>query len=191
MTNEERTNIFVTKINDDAARLEENLSAETEEQITALFEKGKKEIDGACQQYLQTEKEKMLKETALAANYSAAQVKRNLIARRNELCNSVFSEIRHMVSEYTKTAEYTNAVKEKIGEIIKQYKKIDKILFSEKDSSFFETVADCKKETDESITLGGFKAYVESGKKVIDFTLDTRYANEKSAFFNTEELIIR
>lgn len=122
--------------------------------------------------------------------------RRRLYKRREEMVGEIFEKAEAKLLDYTKTAEYTAALKEDAkeaadffgGDTVTVYVKSDDMAISGELSAIFGNNCSVKAASD--IIIGGFKAQCASKGVVVDFTLDTKLENQKDWFLQNSKLKI-
>ena len=122
--------------------------------------------------------------------------RRRLYKRREEMVGEIFEKAEGKLLDYTKTAEYTAALKEDAkeaadffgGDTVTVYVKSDDMAISGELSAIFGNNCSVKAASD--IIIGGFKAQCASKGVVVDFTLDTKLENQKDWFLQNSKLKI-
>lgn len=189
MSTDDRTQHFVAKIESDAAELNAKIEQETNAEIEKLFAVGKEKIDAEISENKDRKIQKLKQEAVFDISHEREAERIGLIKKREEIVAEIYSDVKSALLEYTKTEEYKIGLRRAVADIEKQFGKPLNLIFNERDLEFGKDLC-CNTEKSDSIMLGGFKAYVANGTKLIDLTLDTRFKNEMKELLKKPELVI-
>lgn len=142
------------------------------------------ELERQTNDYIKAQTEILRENESIEISLQQKTSKTELIKKRNMLINSMFEKIEKNISEYTKTEEYKSRLKAdflKATELLK-----DNIIINARvcDIEYLKQYANENiviKEADRNI-LGGFTAYSNSSRLLLDCTLKTRLEKEKKSF---------
>ncbi len=135
------------------------------------------------------------RQTAMLAS-KTQEGQRQLFIERAAMTKEVFDLAKEKLNEYTKTAEYSEKLKNSAKEIAEFFDGKDCVLFlNERDikaaddlKSFFGGSVDVKE--DKTIKIGGLKGYCKSLGIIADETLDTKLEVQKEWFVENAELSV-
>ncbi|MED9968815.1 MAG: hypothetical protein UFA98_02225 [Ruminococcus sp.] len=135
------------------------------------------------------------RQTAMLAS-KTQEGQRQLFIERAAMTKEVFDLAKEKLNEYTKTAEYSEKLKNSAKEIAEFFDGKDCVLFlNERDikaaddlKSFFGGSVDVKE--DKTIKIGGLKGYCKSMGIIADETLDTKLEVQKEWFVENAELSV-
>lgn len=135
------------------------------------------------------------RQTAMLAS-KTQEGQRQLFIERAAMTKEVFDLAKEKLNEYTKTAEYSEKLKNSAKEIAEFFDGKDCVLFlNERDikaaddlKSFFGGSVDVKE--DKTIKIGGLKGYCKSMGIIADETLDTKLEAQKEWFVENAELSV-
>lgn len=187
MNQDKKTSSFLQAINKYAQQQSEAIKLEVEEFKKQEIEKATKE--GINDAYRLIQKEIALKKSQIISeNAKREQESRTrLFVKRNEIVESVFADVRKRLAEFTNTDAYIDYIKNSANEIAKLFSDNKCVVFvrasdMDKEGIIKSFFADCTVETDESIELGGIKAYCESTSVLADDTFDSKLCDERILF---------
>lgn len=135
------------------------------------------------------------RQTAMIAS-KTQEGQRQLFIERAAMTKEVFDLAKEKLNEYTKTAEYSEKLKNSAKEIAEFFDGKDCVLFlNERDikaaddlKSFFGGSVEVKE--DKTIKIGGLKGYCKSMGIIADETLDTKLEAQKEWFVENAELSV-
>lgn len=135
------------------------------------------------------------RQTAMLAS-KTQEGQRQLFIERAAMTKEIFDLAKEKLNEYTKTAEYSEKLKNSAKEIAEFFDGKDCVLFlNERDikaaddlKSFFGGSVDVKE--DKTIKIGGLKGYCKSMGIIADETLDTKLEVQKEWFVENAELSV-
>lgn len=185
---------FIETVRAEANARRDEILAETkaimEEKIAQEREKIEREISA----YLFEEQEKLdakYKQTLSKVNFDG---RRMLLIKREEVINSVFSEVRARLTEYTKTDDYKSYIVERI-KAAKAAMGVDDVVITLRPAD--KALEDDVKEAwgkgasvsySPSIENGGAMIASEENQIVVDETFDKRLIDAQSDFVKTSGL---
>lgn len=186
------------EILDKAARFEEAINTAAEAEINALLDAARSRaanaVAGADEEYLEENYRLVSGETKRIKNSLAHEVSRKsfeaskeVFAHRNRCIEEFFEELAKEIAEYTKTADYTESLKEILLKISGERP------FEEK-SVIYVKAEDMEKvkklypklsvQADKNIKLGGASVFYPSDSVYIDRTYDNSFEGQKAEFVN-------
>lgn len=189
MTNEERISIFVKEIEKEALGKKEQIIKDSEHRITAIFESGKPAIDAEAELYFRNECNRILSENAQGVAKDNAESRRSIIAKRNELTDTVFDEVVTKLDTFTNSDEYKKYILSAYEKIVGEFSQPVCIFARDCDLDTVKSVIPCEVFADKNIRYGGIKAKI-SDTAVIDFTFDTKITAERREFASKSGLIV-
>ena len=124
------------------------------------------------------------------------QERQNLLLRREEITQAVFSQVKRRLLDFTKTPAYTDLMVELSKELgarcpmegtVVMLRRDDYHLASRLGDYFGKN---CRILADESIRIGGLKVMNQSSGIFMDETLDSRLEDQKPWFYSHSGLVI-
>lgn len=185
---------FIETVRAEATARRDEILAETKSAMDEKLAVEREKIEREISAYLFEEQEKLdakYKQTLSKVNFDG---RRMLLIKREEIINSVFSEVRTRLFEYTKTDDYKTYVIERI--------KAAKAAMSVSDVTITLRPADKALEDDvkkawgkgaavvysPAIETGGAMIASEENQIVVDETFDKRLIDAQSDFVKTSGL---
>lgn len=187
MNQDNKTSSFLKAINKYAQQQSEAILQETEEFKKQEIEKATKEaITDAynlIQKNISVEKAKIVSEYAKREQESKSQI----FIRRNEIVSDVFEKATNKLISFTKTDDYTDYLTKSANEIAAVFEGKECIVYIKNDDTdkaelIKSIIKNCTVECDNSIVIGGIKAFCEQSSVIADNTLDSKL-NEQYQWF--------
>ena len=186
--------------NDKIAQFEEKINAQADAEIEALLAEAKvraeKAIIGADEEYLEKSyhvvsgrTKDMKRRLDHEVSQKSFEATREIFAHRNQLVEDFFDGVAKRVLDYVKTDDYRN----NLADILKEVNASRPFTPRSKAYVRAEDVDAVKKlypslqvEADKKIKLGGVTVYYPEDKIYIDRTFDNTFAEQKTAFADTD-----
>lgn len=187
--NTSRLELFRQAINSQADAEAADISRQAEDKRAAL-EKEKRERT-AHEAISEIKAERSRIGTAFKKEISRCDydMKRAVLSHRKDLTEQFFTEIQQKLSAWTNTPEYSEYLKTTLKKAEEALGSTGIIIYARReDIEAVKKLTALSVEEDSSITIGGISAADSARGLFADFTLDTRLAEEKSAFSNKSEL---
>lgn len=116
-------------------------------------------------------------------------MKRAVLAHRNELTEQFFAEIRQKLSEWVNTPDYTKYLESALKQAEETLGSSGTVIRARSaDRDAVQKLTALPVEPDDAISVGGISAENAGEGLFADFTLDSRLADEKAAFSGKSEL---
>lgn len=116
-------------------------------------------------------------------------MKRAVLAHRNELTEQFFAEIRQKLSEWVNTPDYTKYLEAALKQAEQTLGSSGTVIRARSaDRDAVQKLTALPVEPDDAISVGGISAENAGEGLFADFTLDSRLADEKAAFSGKSEL---
>lgn len=116
-------------------------------------------------------------------------MKRAVLAHRNELTEQFFAEIRQKLSEWVNTPDYTKYLEDALKQAEQTLGSSGTVIRARSaDRDAVQKLTALPVEPDDAISVGGISAENTGKGLFADFTLDSRLADEKAAFSGKSEL---
>ncbi len=119
-------------------------------------------------------------------------VKKEAIAERTKLVDSLFDKIERRVAEFVSSDKYSSYLKEALEKANKAYPFNDKTVIRVREKDLSDTsvasVQNVSKEADKSIRMGGVIVFYSDSSLLVDLTLDAAFKREKELFATKSEL---
>ena len=186
--------------NDKIVQFEEKINSVADAEIEAMLSEAKaraeKAVAGADEAYLERSyhvvsgrTKDMKRRLDHMVSQKSFEASREIFAHRNKLVEDFFDGVAKRVLEYVKTDDYRNNLAEILKEVNTQH------AFTSRSKAYVraEDVDTVKKlypslqvEADKKIKLGGVTVYYPEDKIYIDRTFDNTFAEQKTAFADTD-----
>ncbi len=116
-------------------------------------------------------------------------MKKAVLAHRNQLIHQLFGDIREKLAEFTKSPAYADYLKKAVEKAESDIGNADTVIYARAaDISAVKRLTSLPVEQDSSIELGGICAGSTAAGLFADYTLDSRLAEEQTRFSDRAEL---
>ncbi len=179
MNQSQKTSNFLKAINKFAKEQSDAIQREVEQfkkqEIEKATQEGLKDAYELIQKEISSKKSQIVSDIAKREQSS----RKELFNRRNEIVNSVFDDVKAKISDYVNSEDYVEYIKRSAQQIAELFENNDCVVYireldCDKTDVIKNEVALCTVEVDESIELGGIKAYCKSLSILADNTLDSK-----------------
>lgn len=195
MIQQSKINSFINSITDAAAEKRSKVSAETQEILDAeraiIEAKAKK----TAEDYFRARTAEIRLEAGKRISESAAECRKEVFGRRNEISLRTRSAVAERLSEFTASPEYKEFLKKSVNRVIEFLGEGNiTLLFRPEDMAAGEEI--CKNffnvtvSEDSSIKIGGIKGINSIVTMLVDDTLDSRLEGCKRWFEENSGLYI-
>lgn len=190
---DESTGLIIASIEAQAARECEKLHSEAEglyaEKVAAL----KAEIEGKYESLIKYEQDKQRLDAGKKASALETEYKEALAALRKKVTDEVFAEAEKKLCAFTETDGYVRFLRESARNLSKLYPCDAVIRIRSVDRKHEPLLAEAfgrrvDFEIDESIFIGGLRAYFADAGAVADDTLDARFEVGRKDFLRKSGL---
>lgn len=172
-----------------------------QKEINYLYHKEMKKITEDLSMKKTLELNKKLKEVQIEYQEQLNQIgmgyDEQLIKERTRLSSSVFDQVIQKINVYTNSKPYIDQMIEKLQKITKAYPKDHLILYlGIHDEKLAKALEKEIKDTDKidkthEIKLGGFRILIENMQIEIDETIDQKFVEQQTWFYQHSKLFIR
>ncbi len=172
-----------------------------QKEINYLYHKEMKKITEDLSMKKTLELNKKLKEVQIEYQEQLNQIgmgyDEQLIKERTRLSSSVFDQVIQKINEYTNSKPYIDQMIEKLQKITKAYPKDHLVLYlGSQDEKLAKALEKEIKDTDtiektHEIKLGGFRILIEKMQIEIDETIDQKFVEQQTWFYQHSKLFIR
>lgn len=119
------------------------------------------------------------------------EAKRNVLCHREKLIDSVFDSVKNRLAAFKASGEYKLWLKEKAEKCKQTYPEHKGVLYlSPKDMTFAPELAGFEVKSRDSIELGGVLAVYDDMGIALDYTFDSAFEQQRSAFTEKAELVL-
>lgn len=119
------------------------------------------------------------------------EAKRNVLCHREKLIDSVFDSVKNRLAAFKASGEYKLWLKEKAEKCKQTYPEHKGVLYlSPEDMTFAPELAGFEVKSRDSIELGGVLAVYDDMGIVLDYTFDSAFEQQRSAFTEKAELVL-
>ncbi len=186
MTTEEKLQHFYEVSMDTAREEAATILEKYKATLETEMECHKKEKQAASENQFKIESDNAAREINKALSAEHLHIKKKLSKKQQQLKESIFDEVEHLLESFSQTPEYLDWLEEKIKESLKIAEN-DSIQFylTAKDSDKIEELAKRTGITpliSETDFLGGIRAVIPEKNILIDNTFLTAFENEKERF---------
>ena len=187
MNQSQKTSNFLKAINKFAKEQSDAIHKEVEQfrkqEIEKATQEGIKDAYELIQKEIGTKKSQIVSDIARREQNS----RKELFIKRNEITQSVFDDVREKLKDFVNSDDYTQYLKRSAQQIAELFGDNDCVVYiKEQDSNKVDMIktiiTDCTVEFDESIELGGIKAYCKALNILADNTLDSKLDDEYAWF---------
>ena len=119
------------------------------------------------------------------------EAKRNVLCHREKLIDSVFDSVKNRLAAFKASGEYELWLKEKAEKCKQTYPEHKGVLYlSPEDMTFAPELAGFEVKSRDSIELGGVLAVYDDMGIALDYTFDSAFEQQRSAFTEKAELVL-
>lgn len=119
------------------------------------------------------------------------EAKRNVLCHREKLIDSVFDSVKNRLAAFKASGEYKLWLKEKSEKCKQTYPEHKGVLYlSPEDMTFAPELAGFEVKSRDSIELGGVLAVYDDMGIALDYTFDSAFEQQRSAFTEKAELVL-
>lgn len=190
--NDKKASQFIKAINNEADARYKKIKKETDDYIASELAKARAAAIENAKSVAKVEVGKLSEQSNTDTYKSRTQLINQIVSKRAEITDKVFSKAQKEISEFTQKAEYADflkksalSIKENIGE--------DVVIFirpeDEKHKDVLLAVCDSV-ELDNTIKLGGCKGVSAKNSLRADDTLDSRFEQQKQEFYSYSGLSV-
>lgn len=202
ITQEEKLSKFMIAINEYAKAQHDKIVREMEAHDSEELEKAEKEYREDSYKIIQKKTGEIRSMISRELANKELEGKKQLLARRTEIENSVFEKASAKLEEFTKTDAYKTYLRKAAAEARKVFVKSgeDKLSSTiiyirdrdKKCSPLIKTAfgSDCTVKVDQSIVLGGLRAENAEIGRVVNVTLDLALEQQREWFAENSGLTI-
>ena len=116
------------------------------------------------------------------------EAKRNVLCHREKLIDSVFDNVKSRLATFKASRDYKSWLKEKAEKCNPEHKGV--IYLSPEDMKYASDLADFEVKSRDSIELGGMLMVYEDMGIALDYTFDSAFEGQRSAFTEKAELVL-
>ncbi len=119
------------------------------------------------------------------------EAKRNVLCHREKLIDSVFDNVKSRLATFKASRDYKSWLKEKAGKCKQTYPEHKGVIYlSPEDMKYASDLADFEVKSRDSIELGGMLMVYEDIGIALDYTFDSAFEGQRSAFTEKAELVL-
>ena len=119
------------------------------------------------------------------------EAKRNVLCHREKLIDIVFDSVKNRLAAFKASGEYKLWLKEKAEKCKQTYPEHKGVLYlSPEDMTFAPELAGFEVKSRDSIELGGVLAVYDDMGIALDYTFDSAFEQQRSAFTEKAELVL-
>lgn len=187
--NTDRLELFRQAINNQADAEAAEIIRQSEEKFAAIAKEKSERSANEALSAIRAERGRIAAKFKKEISRCDFDMKKAVLAHRNELIEQLFSEIREKLAEYTKTSAYSDYLKNAISKAESAVGSSGTVIYARAaDLDAVKKLTALPVEPDNSIAIGGICAGNAAGGLFADFTLDSRLADEKTQFSGKSEL---
>ncbi|MCD7731651.1 MAG: V-type ATP synthase subunit E [Oscillospiraceae bacterium] len=188
-TENEKLQKFISAVNEEIDAKVSRLLEEAEAEKESIISAAKAESESVSAKYAASEQKKNGSRYVKDISKAELEMKKDVLRRREELCDKVFDAVEKRLSDYRKTNAYADGLVKalllmnvgsgseirlapedmKLAEVLKRIVKAEDVTFA----------------ADSSIKLGGFSVYSKEKHTIVDKTFDIAVEEQRSAFINS------
>lgn len=119
------------------------------------------------------------------------EAKRNVLCHREKLIDSVFDNVKSRLATFKASRDYKSWLKEKAEKCQQTYPEHKGVIYlSPEDMKYASDLADFEVKSRDSIELGGMLMVYEDIGIALDYTFDSAFEGQRSAFTEKAELVL-
>lgn len=191
-----KTEAFLKAIRKSSKQKCKEMDAETEKVRTIRLEDVHAEAQKKYKDYMDYEKDRIHAKTNREISALQEESKKELTTLRETLCNTLFAEVEADLAAFRESDAYPQRLLQDAKSIAEYVKAEQPILYlSPMDKKYQEEIQKvflkpCEFSWDESILLGGIRAFAKDSKQILDFTIDAQLDEEKEWFLEHSGFVI-
>jgi vacuolar-type H+-ATPase subunit E/Vma4 len=196
-TNQELYQYFTQEIERIGEQQIEALRKEMDEKKRSELKKIQENIDRKTKKFLNRELKALNTDFSSEINQIHTENNRKLIEKRENLLESIFTEVKEKLEVFVKSDDYKAWLEESIKESV-DYLDTEPLTFSVKDNddvikTVLKNAVSIKYDLNASknISIGGFKVKSDSKGLEIDRTFDKKLKDRRDWFYANSNLFIR
>lgn len=195
MIQQSKINGFIKSITDVAEEKKAKIDAETKNILAKEKKRLEKEARKAAQEYYRVKSAKVKLEAGRRISQASAEYRKSVLERRDEIKREVFSSVEKRLAEFTESGEYEAFLLKSASSVAAEFDGGEVIfLLRREDMKYADAVcaraSGAAVQPDDSIRIGGLKAYTSGGRMRIDDTLDSRLKQQTRRFEENSHLYI-
>jgi vacuolar-type H+-ATPase subunit E/Vma4 len=147
------------------------------------------EVVSDCYRYIQKSTAKIRLEYTTERSHAVAELRRNLLLKRDEYVELIFSEVKKQLLRFTESEEYPDFLRRRFMAAVSDYR-LQKPLVSvcERDLKyadiFCRILPDTQVEASPAISIGGFTAAKSGQAFILNETLDNTLSEQREWFYS-------
>ena len=190
--NENKAAEFVSVINEQADARCERIKKGTDKYIEYELNRTRKLAAENAKRVAKVEVNKLSEESNTDSYKSRNEMMAQIVSKRNEITDRVFSAVEKRVENFTKSSDYQSFLENSVKEIISTIGEDTVIYIRPEDEKYISVLSTACKgvEIDKTIRLGGCKGVNEKRAMREDDTLDSRFEQQKQEFYSASGLSV-
>lgn len=177
---------FLNAIDKYAKKRRKKITEELEKIEERELKKAETEIVEDVNTMIQRELTSMKNKILIEVSHKELEERKKVSLRRRNMIKEMFSECRQKLTEYTKSKDYSNSLKQYAVQIAKTLNNLDDVkLFVKKEDLKYEEeikkafARKCEIISADDIEIGGIRGFSEARGLIADETLDAKLNEQK------------
>lgn len=190
-----KSQAFFKAINDASRSHNDAIIKETESFKLHELEKAKAEAQRVYDEYVFAATQKMAVSDGVEAQRLSFELKKQVIAARQEITDSVFNNVTQKIKEFTATADYADMLVSSAEKMVKICGNDEIVIYLRSEDKIYEdrikaVSATIATAVDDEITLGGIYCICEKKSLKLNDCLETKLENQKEWFYENSGLYL-
>ena len=189
--------LFLDSINTAAKKSTDSIIQEADDFRTNALNKAIQQASEASWRYIKQESEKIKAHSNRKVSEANTALRRQVTMLRSQITDSVFAQAAERLTTFTQTDGYTSFLVDSAKKMAAALGDAPFVLLvkeediKHKDILLREIAAISAVEQDNSIKLGGCRAFCSTRSMELDDTLDTRLENQREWFYGVSGLAVK
>lgn len=190
--NDKKASQFIKAINQEADACYNKIKQETDDYVFAELEKARAAAIINAKNVAKIEVGKLSEQSNTDTYKSRTQLIMQIVSKRKEITDKVFSKAEKEIAEFTGKAEYAEFLKKSAASIKDTIGEDAVIFIRPEDEKYKDALLSVcgGVEFDKSIKLGGCKGESKKNSLKADDTLDSRFEQQKQEFYSYSGLSV-
>ncbi len=190
-----KSQAFFKAINDASRSHNDAIIKETESFKLHELEKAKAEAQRVYDEYVFAATQKMAVSDGVEAQRLSFELKKQVIAARQEITDSVFNNVTQKIKEFTATDDYAHMLVSSAEKMVKICGSDEIVIYLRSEDKIYEdrikaVSASISTAVDDEITLGGIYCICEKKSLKLNDCLETKLENQKEWFYENSGLYL-
>lgn len=190
-----KSEAFFKAINDASRSHNDAIIKETDSFKLHQLEKAKEEAQKLYDEYVFAATQKMTLNDGIEAQKLSFELKKRVIAARQEITDSVFKNVTEKIKEFTSTAAYADFLTASAEKMVEICGNNEIVIYLRSEDKIYEKIikavsASISTAVDDTITLGGIYCICEKKSLKLNDCLEAKLESSKEWFYENSGLYL-